>query len=153
MTGRVLDVLAATGRDLAVTAITQPASREELERTVARLSLSVELIPPRPDLTELMLGQDLVVSASGTSIWELCCLGVPAALVCVSDNQQHSYERLLGRRAAVGLGSATAGLDPDAAATLSHVLDDTRERERLSRTASGWSTGSAPGGSFAAGSS
>jgi spore coat polysaccharide biosynthesis predicted glycosyltransferase SpsG/RimJ/RimL family protein N-acetyltransferase len=135
-TGQVLDVLAATGRDLAVTAITQPAGHEELERKVARLELAVDLIPPRPDLTELMLDHDLVVSASGSSVWELCCLGVPAALVCVSDNQQHSYERLLRRRAAVGLGSAAAGLDPDAAATLRELLGDTGERERLSTVAS-----------------
>jgi RimJ/RimL family protein N-acetyltransferase len=77
-----------------------------------------------------------VVTASGSSVWELCCLGVPAALVCVSDNQQHSYERLLRRRAAVGLGSAAAGLDADAAATLRELLGDTGERERLSTVAS-----------------
>lgn len=136
VTGEVLDVLAATGRDLAVTAITQPARREELERRVAGLDLAVELIPPRPDLTDLMLDQDLVVSASGTSVWELCCLGVPAALVCVSDNQQDGYARVLEYGAAVGLGSATSGLDRDAAvATLRTLLGDAGLRDRISKTA------------------
>ena len=138
VTGQVLDLLAATGHDLAVTAITQATSREELERKVARLDLDVELTPPRPDLTDLMLAQDLVVSAAGTSVWELACLGVPAALVCVSDNQQGGYARLLDRGAAVGLGSVPAGLDGGdavAVATLRDVLASQGERERLSRTA------------------
>jgi spore coat polysaccharide biosynthesis predicted glycosyltransferase SpsG/RimJ/RimL family protein N-acetyltransferase len=136
VTAEVLEVLAATGRDLTVTAIAQPASREELERKVAVLDLDVELVGPRPDLADLMLDQDLVVSASGTSVWELCCLGVPAALVCVSDNQRDSYARVLERGAAVGLGSAMSGLDRDAAAaTLGDALADAGLRDRLSKTA------------------
>jgi len=136
VTGHVLDLLAATGHDLAVTAIAQSTSREELERKVARLDLAVEVIPPRLDLTDLILDQDLVVSAAGTSVWELACLGVPAALVCVSDNQQAGYARLLERGAAVGLGSVPEGLDSrEAVATLRDVLASPGERERLSRTA------------------
>lgn len=137
LTGSVLEALAATGRDLAVTAITQSASREELERRVAGLDLDVELVSPRPDLTGLMLGQDLVVSAAGTTAWELCCLGVPAALVCVADNQQAGYQRLLERGAAVGLGDASSGLDQDrAVATLRRVLGDRALRERIAKVGS-----------------
>jgi spore coat polysaccharide biosynthesis predicted glycosyltransferase SpsG/RimJ/RimL family protein N-acetyltransferase len=133
VTGAVLDALAATGRGLAVTAIAQPAGRDELERRVAGYALDVELVPPRPDLAALMLGQDLVVSAAGTAVWELCCLGVPAALVCVADNQEAGYRRVLARGAAVGLGSAAHGLDHDAAvATLQQVLGDRALREQLS---------------------
>ncbi|MGH8968572.1 MAG: GNAT family N-acetyltransferase [Actinomycetes bacterium] len=136
VTGEVLEVLAATGRDLAVTAIAQPAGREELERKVAGLDLGVDLVLPRPDLPDLMLDQDLVVSAAGTSVWELCCLGVPAALVCISDNQRAGYARMLEHGAAVGLGSATPGLDHEAAvATLRGVLGDAGLRDRVSRTA------------------
>ena len=132
VTGAVLDALAATGRDLAVTAIAQPDGRDELERRVAGYALDVELVPPRADLTALMLEQDLVVSAAGTSVWELCCLGVPAALVCVADNQEAGYRRVLERGAAVGLGSAVPGLDHDAAvATLQQVLGDRALREQL----------------------
>jgi RimJ/RimL family protein N-acetyltransferase len=73
------------------------------------------------------------VSAAGTSVWELCCLGVPAALVWIADNQEAGYRRVLERGAAVGLGSATHGLDPDAAAeTLSGLLGDQALRERIS---------------------
>jgi spore coat polysaccharide biosynthesis predicted glycosyltransferase SpsG/RimJ/RimL family protein N-acetyltransferase len=133
-TGAVLDALAATGRNLAVTAIAQPEARDELQRRVAGYALDVRLVPPRADLTALMLEQDLVVSAAGTTVWDLCCLGVPAALVCVADNQEAGYQRVLERGAAVGLGSAAHGLDRDAAvATLQRVLGDHRGlREQLS---------------------
>ena len=45
--------------------------------------------PPRPAGTDP--AADLVVSAAGTSTWELLCLGAPSALVCVVDNQRESY--------------------------------------------------------------
>ena len=135
VTGQVLDLLSATGRNLAVTVIAQPDRRDELAGRAAALDLDVGLVAPRPDLTGLMLEQDLVVSAAGTAVWELCCLGVPTALVCVSDNQEVGYQRVLERGAAVGLGSVASGLDPDAVATLRDVLGDTGERERMSRTA------------------
>jgi spore coat polysaccharide biosynthesis predicted glycosyltransferase SpsG/RimJ/RimL family protein N-acetyltransferase len=132
VTGAVLDALAATGGDLAVTAITQPDGRDELARRVADYALDVELVAPRGDLTALMLEQDLVVSAAGTSVWELCCLGVPAALVCVADNQGAGYRRVLESGAAVGLGSAVPRLDHDAAvATLQRVIGDRALREQL----------------------
>ena len=136
VTGEMLDLLARTGRAMSVTAITQPAGHDALASRVAELDLDVQLVAPQADLTDLMLGQDLVVSAAGTSVWELCCLGVPAALVCVSDNQQAGYRRVLDQGAAVGLGSAESGLDQDAAVqTLRSVLDDVGLRDALSRTA------------------
>lgn len=135
ITGAVLGALAATGHDLSVTAIAQPDGRDELERRVAAYDLDLELVPPRPDLTALMVEQDLVVSAAGTAAWELSCLGVPAALVCVVENQQAGYQRLLEHGAAVGLGSATRGLHNDTAvATLRQVLSDRALRERIATT-------------------
>ena len=137
VTGAVLDALAATGRDLAVTAIAQPEGRDELERQIAGYAVDVELVPPRPDLAALMLAQDLVVTAAGTAVWELCCLGVPAALVCVADNQEAGYRRVLERGAAVGLGSAAHGLDHDVAlAALQQLLGDRALREQVAAAGS-----------------
>jgi spore coat polysaccharide biosynthesis predicted glycosyltransferase SpsG/RimJ/RimL family protein N-acetyltransferase len=132
VTGAVIDALAATGHDLTVTAVAQPDGRDELVQRVAGYAFDVELVPPRADLTGLMLDQDLVVSAAGTAVWELCCLGVPAALVSVADNQEAGYRTVLERGAAVGLGSAEHGLDHDAAVeTLQQVLGDRGLRGRL----------------------
>jgi RimJ/RimL family protein N-acetyltransferase len=115
-----------------VTAVAQADAGDDLRGRARDLGLDVDLVAPQPDLTDLMLASDLTVSAAGTAVWELCCLGVPAALVCVADNQRAGYERVLARGAAVGLGDAERGLDPDSAATtLRDVLDDTALRRSL----------------------
>ena len=132
VTGEVLDLLADTGRPLQVTAVAQPDTGNDLRRRAQDLGLDVDLMPPQPDLTDLMLASDLTVSAAGTAVWELCCLGVPAALVCVADNQRAGYDRVIGRGGAVGLGDPGRGLDREsAAATLREVLDDAGLRRSL----------------------
>jgi spore coat polysaccharide biosynthesis predicted glycosyltransferase SpsG/ribosomal protein S18 acetylase RimI-like enzyme len=132
VTGQVLDVLARSGRRLQVTAVAQPAARDDLRRRARDLGLDVDLVAPQPDLTDLMLASDLTVSAAGTAVWELCCLGVPAALVCVADNQRAGYEQVIGRGVAAGLGDAAGGLDLDSAeGALRDVLGDAGLRRSL----------------------
>jgi RimJ/RimL family protein N-acetyltransferase len=132
VTGELFGVLARTGRPLQVTAVAQPDAGDDLRGRASDLGLDVDLVAPQSDLTDLMLASDLTISAAGTTVWELLCLGVPAALVCVADNQRPGYERVLTRRAAVGLGDAGRGLDLDrAAATLREVLDEAGLRRGL----------------------
>ena len=38
-------------------------------------------------MDELMAWCDVAIAAGGTTTWELCCLGVPAILVDVAENQ------------------------------------------------------------------
>ncbi len=66
---------------------------------------SVEVLTPRPDLLSMARGADVVVTASGSSVWELMLHGVPFACVQVADNQQPGYRALLDRELCVGLGS------------------------------------------------
>ncbi|MEV4637736.1 spore coat protein [Actinoplanes sp. NPDC049548] len=68
----------------------------------------LEIIDPTDDLPELLADADLVISASGTSTWELLCLGLPAALVWVVDNQIIGYGRTTARGLAAGLGHLPA---------------------------------------------
>ena len=48
---------------------------------------SITLVPPVADLPRLIVEADLVISAAGTSTWDLLCLGAPPALLWVVDNQ------------------------------------------------------------------
>ncbi|GAA2891912.1 hypothetical protein GCM10010517_56320 [Streptosporangium fragile] len=64
----------------------------------------IAVIPPTDELPELMAGADLVITAAGSSCWELLYLGVPAALVWVAENQLIGYEALVGRELVAGLG-------------------------------------------------
>lgn len=131
LTPGVLDALAATDLPLHVTAIT----RDE-PRVLSLGAMKVDLVAPTDDLPALMAHQDLVVSAAGTTVWELCCLGVPAALVCAVENQRAGYDRVVAAGAAVGLGSDLDGPHAaEAARLLKETLENAATRRSLSRQA------------------
>ncbi len=68
----------------------------------------LDIIAPTDDLPRLLAAADLAISASGTSTWELLCLGRPAALVWVVDNQIIGYGRTTAHGLAAGLGHLPA---------------------------------------------
>jgi spore coat polysaccharide biosynthesis predicted glycosyltransferase SpsG len=135
----VVRALAGTGTPFDATVV---APRPELAEQVAAVELAagqrVEVIGPTSRLAETVAGADLVISASGTSTWELMCLGATAGLVCVVDNQVMGYERAVATGAAAGVGVLSElRADPTAAAVvLRGLLTDEVERLRLARA--GW---------------
>lgn len=131
----VLSILAATDLPLHVTAIVREDQRTAC--ATAAGPLEVDLIAPVDNLAGLMVQHDLVVSAAGSSVWELCCLGVPMALVCAADNQRAGYDRVVASGAAVGLQSSLDEGDTNLAATqLRTVLASAATRHELARRAS-----------------
>lgn len=69
-----------------------------------RMPGGVVRVEPAPNIRAVVSGWDLVVTAAGTTVWELCALGVPMALVGVAENQRDYYSALVDSGAAVGLG-------------------------------------------------
>ncbi|SBT37535.1 PseG/SpsG family protein [Micromonospora auratinigra] len=102
-------LLLATGQPMELTVV---VAREELAAELATLrpgrGQTLRPVPPTGALPDLITGADLVVSAAGTSTWELCCLGAPAALVCVVDNQRESYHRVVRAGVTAGVGELPA---------------------------------------------
>lgn len=135
----VVAALAATGVAFDATVV---APRPELAEQIAAVELAdgqrVEVIGPTSRLAETVASADLVLSASGTSTWELMCLGATAGLVCVVDNQVMGYQRAVGTGAAAGVGVLSELRADPAAATgvLRGLLTDQDERLRLGRA--GW---------------
>lgn len=115
-------LLLATGQQLDLTVV---VARESIGAELAVIrpgpQQTVRAVPPTDALPDLIATADLVVSAAGTSTWELCCLGVPSALVCVVDNQRDSYRRVIREGVAAGLGElpvlVTTGASGDTART------------------------------------
>jgi len=66
---------------------------------------SVTTLATTPEIAPLIDWADLVVTTAGTTVWELCCLGAPMALVVVADNQREHYQAALDAGIAVGLGT------------------------------------------------
>jgi spore coat polysaccharide biosynthesis predicted glycosyltransferase SpsG len=129
----VVDALAATGLDLDVTAIATSATEAGLRDRQASWApgrLTVTL--PVADLPERMAAADLVVTASGTSLWELCALRTPMAAVAVVENQRAGYDLVVDSGAAVGLGGPADLRDATtAAAALRPLLEDPAARVAL----------------------
>lgn len=142
----ITDLLLATGAPVTVVAVaaTPPiaAELEALTELAAGKGQSVEITGPVPDLGELAVSCQAAVSAAGTTVWELLCLGVPTGLVCVTDNQEFGYEEARSTRigddpVCVPVGMLSA-LRSDAAARaaavgeLTALVADPPLRRRLS---------------------
>lgn len=88
-------LLLSTGLPVRVVAVAAGATlADELHALSVGDGQTLEVLEPQDDLPGLALSCDAAVSAAGSTVWEFACLGVPTALVCVTDNQ------LLGYRAA-----------------------------------------------------
>ncbi len=85
--------------------------------SIRTASADVELLEPSPAFLDLASTATLVVSASGTTAWELACIAVPALLVAVVDNQKAGYQAALEEGVARGLGTLDEVRSDPAAAT------------------------------------
>ncbi|MER7587701.1 spore coat protein [Micromonospora sp. NPDC127501] len=141
-------VLVATGHPMDLTVIVgRPEIEAEVDDVAPGRGQTIRSVPPTTSLPALITEADLVVSAAGTSTWELCCLGAPSALVCVVDNQRESYTRVVRHGLAAGLGELpelTAGgvagraARATAAQTLRGLLSSPQRRATLAARA--WAT-------------
>lgn len=73
-------------------------------RTSAHREGRVTELPRVDDVAERMLAADLVVTAAGSTVWELSCLARPVAALEVADNQTDVYRRLVAQDLVIGLG-------------------------------------------------
>jgi spore coat polysaccharide biosynthesis predicted glycosyltransferase SpsG len=138
----VVRALAATGVAFDATVVApRPELAEQIEAVELGPGQRVTAIGPTSQLAAEVVRSELVISASGTSTWELLCLGATAALVCVVDNQVIGYERTVATGAAAGIGTLSeltqsVSADSPAVRTLRRLLTDPAERARLA--AAGW---------------
>jgi UDP-2,4-diacetamido-2,4,6-trideoxy-beta-L-altropyranose hydrolase len=77
----------------------------ELEQQAAARS-KTRLHYSRPHLADLMARADLAIGSGGTVTWERCCLGLPALVVSVAENQVTACRALDESGSIVYLGSS-----------------------------------------------
>jgi spore coat polysaccharide biosynthesis predicted glycosyltransferase SpsG len=115
--------------------------RAELLAVTPAPGQQLDVIAPTDELPKLLADADLAVSASGTSTWELLCLGLPAALVWVVENQIIGYGRTVERGLAAGVGHLPSLADPasveagEAVTVLRDLLTDAPGRAALAARA------------------
>jgi UDP-2,4-diacetamido-2,4,6-trideoxy-beta-L-altropyranose hydrolase len=113
-TGLALRALSGPGlSDLDVDVVLNPASphRAEIERQAAargRCTVHGAL----PHLEHLLSRADLAIGAGGATTWERMCLGVPAVLVSIAENQQPAC-RALSRAGLVSYAGHISEVDAE----------------------------------------
>lgn len=60
-----------------------------------------------PNMAELMSAADLAIGAGGTTSWERACLGLPAIVTLIADNQRDNLQTLVGAGAAISIPSGS----------------------------------------------
>lgn len=73
-------------------------------RSWAASEPSVALHQNVADMASLMQRADLAIGAPSSASWERCCLGLPAILVTLADNQVRAGKALAAAGAAIDLG-------------------------------------------------
>ncbi len=102
---------------------------------VAKSSHSCRILRNVANMQELISWADLAVSAAGSTCWEYCALGLPAALVAVAENQVPNAEALHVAGAAKLVAGGSQFPIGEMARLITGLANSVSERKTLSRTA------------------
>lgn len=105
-TGLAVEALAGSAiEDIAVDVVigSQHPRRSDIERVCKTLGYVCHVQISR--MAELMANADLAIGAGGSASWERCCLGLPALLIALADNQIDIVKALNSVGACIYLGT------------------------------------------------
>lgn len=110
LTGMAMAAFMALNRtDIALDVVVNPASRyAPILREQAQPHTNITLYDALPSLAHLMVQADLAIGAAGATSWERCCLGLPALVVTLAENQIPIATELDRLRLARWLGDKNA---------------------------------------------
>ena len=133
ITGTVVAALAQLQGIEAVIVVGGSNPRLESIRTAVGVhGDAMRIVVNAPNMAELMAWADVAVSAAGSTAWELACMGLPAALIVVAENQAGIAAGLAREGVSLNLGPHTA-LDAERiAANLRDWLPDQARRQAMS---------------------
>ncbi len=105
VTGKVLQLLAeselARETELDIIMGAAAPSLDEVEQQVTKLPFDATLSVNVSDMAQRMCLADLSIGAVGSTSWERCCLGLPAILVVLANNQKSAANALRESGAAI----------------------------------------------------
>ena len=133
--GRILNALALLGQPVEVSVVVGPlsAAASPREETADQSAGFVRFLPDPPDMPALMAETDIAIAAAGSTVWELCFMGVPALLLVTAQNQVWIAEQLDQAGAALNLGWAHS-LDPQKiAGALGDLVNSAARRRQMSQ--------------------
>lgn len=88
--GAVLKTLAPLLRSLRVTVVLGSGAPhlDQVRTALSDLGSEARLLTDVSDMARLMVQADLAIGAAGGTSWERCCLGLPALVLVLADNQR-----------------------------------------------------------------
>ena len=136
ITSRVVDRLRPRLGDVGIDVVlgAQAESLRALSRMAThdrRLRLHVDAT----DMATLLHDADFVISAAGSTVWEICTLGLPAALVVVAGNQRPAAEALADRGAALVVDAGDPAFEGALDRAIMRLVTDSAQRTHLSASA------------------
>ena len=126
VTAQVLRALAQSEFEIEVTVVVGGSNPHE--RAIQQLALELpgqtSIRTDVSDVTELMAGADLAISAAGVTCYELALLQVPMILLTLAENQVPTAAAFAECGAAVNLGNPECGVERIAETVHRLALDD-----------------------------
>lgn len=124
---RLLEALGRNALGLReVTLVAGPAhpAPARLEARLRDLPFDASLVRYPEDVVPLIQRADVALSAAGSTCWELACLGLPAVVVPIADNQEPVAAALADRGVALSAGRMGPGSEEHAVQALVRLADD-----------------------------
>ncbi len=88
-----------------LTFVAAPPWEDEVRASVASRA-NATVVPPTTSLGALLERADIVVSATGTTAWDLCTVGIPAVFVAIVDNQTSGLRAIVDAGLALGVDAS-----------------------------------------------
>ncbi|MNI61016.1 undecaprenyldiphospho-muramoylpentapeptide beta-N- acetylglucosaminyltransferase [compost metagenome] len=108
----------------------------EIQKLLARSSKhTVTIFRNVTEMAELMLSQDMVVSAGGSTLYELACLGIPTCSVVTAENQRELVEQFAYHKAVISLGNVDHLSETEFTNTVLQMITSMELRKMLSANA------------------
>jgi spore coat polysaccharide biosynthesis predicted glycosyltransferase SpsG len=133
----VASALAKLEVDFEATFVVPAGSQDEVAVALGKNADRVTVIDPTPTLATLYRDADVVVSAAGTSAWDVCSLGIPSLLLAVVDNQEFSLNQIAenGLTLTNNLAGENSSKADELAEQITALIADQDLRIELSKTA------------------
>ena len=135
-TGRAIEALseiATSGLHINVVIGAQHPYREKIKAACVQHGFIFHIQTDK--MAELMAAADLAIGAGGSASWERCCLGLPALLVALADNQINIAKALDLFGACIYIGTLKTASAPILRSTIVSLLKTQDQIQVLSKKA------------------
>lgn len=119
-------------QEIFIHAVVGPATSGLLElQQLAQTHARLRVYNQPPNLPELMSGASLAISGAGVTVYELACLGVPALLLIIAENQRRNAESFARHGLAQTLGWHEHIAPENVATAAQRLLNDAQKLSEM----------------------